>query len=149
MLHWLHSALPPSPVKWHMGSVSLWKEEAGRNTNVKQIQWDCDFAHIINLKKWVKWNKMCRGITVCCTGNYIIRCYLTCQICSVYNVSLSENLVNKTVMPQKQGSVAAFPVTTQRGIRRSSLWPIPGDQLLGGNSQGLGRLLSNGTQSRP
>lgn len=78
---------------------------------------------------------MCGGITVCCIGNYIIHCYLTCQICSTYNVSLSENLVNKTVIPQQQGSVAAFPVIIQRGIRRSSLQPIPGDQLLGGTSR--------------
>lgn len=53
----------------------------------------------------------------------------------MYNVSLSEKLVNKTVIPQQQGSVAAFPVITQRGIRRSSLGPILGDQLLGATAR--------------
>lgn len=76
---------------------------------------------------------MCRGITVCCLGNYIIHCDLTCQICSMHNVSLSENHnKNKTVIPQQQGSVAAFPVTRHQTLL---LRPIPGDQLLGGTAR--------------
>lgn len=79
--------------------------------------------------------KIFQSITEFCIGNYIIHCYLSCQICPTYNVSLSKNLVNKTVIAQQQGNVAAFPVIIQRGIRRSSLWPIPGEQLLGGTAR--------------
>lgn len=79
--------------------------------------------------------KNLRSITMCCNGNYITHRYLTCQICSVYNVSSSENLVNKAAIAKQQGSVAAFPVIIQLGIRRSSLWPIPGEQLLGGTAR--------------